>query len=174
MSVGVISPWADVLHDEQLAGAGGSPDAEVSASEFRLSAPEPNEWIPMSDRLDRRISPRWIAVPNEITLELQTRTGSRRAKARLVNISREGALLLTDEVPPAGVLWMRMESPARTDWIAAVPIRHDPSRQVAVRFHRPCEDDVLLAAMLGLDFGPTLLDGGLPRSFDDAPAVMPA
>jgi PilZ domain len=126
----------------------------------------------MFDRLDRRTSPRWIAVANEITLELQTRTGNQRAKARLVNISREGALLLTDDVPPAGTLWMRMESPARTDWVAAVPIRHGPSRQVAVRFLRPCEDDLLLAAMLGLDFGPTLLDGGVPRSFDDAPAVI--
>ena len=128
----------------------------------------------MSDRLDRRLSPRWTAVANEITLEIPTRTGNRRAKARLVDISRDGALLLTDEVPPAGVLWMRMESPARTDWVAAVPIRQGPSRRVAVRFPRPCEDDLLLAATLGLDFGPTLLDGGLPRSFDDAPAAMPA
>jgi hypothetical protein len=126
----------------------------------------------MSDRLDRRVSPRWIAVPNELTLELQTRAGNHRAKARLLNISRGGALLLTDEVPPAGVLWMRMESPARTDWVAAVPIRQGPSRQVAVRFPRPCEDDLLLAATLGLDFGPILFEGGLPRSFDDAPAAM--
>src|SRR5262249_23752700 len=99
---------------------------------------------------------------------------NRRAKAMLVDISRDGALLLTDEVPPAGVLWMRMESPARTDWVAAVPIRQGPSRRVAVRFPRPCEDDLLLAATLGLDFGPALLDGGLPRSCDDAPAAMPA
>lgn len=127
----------------------------------------------MSDKLDRRISPRWIAVSNEITLEIHDRIGSRRAKARLVNISREGALLATDEVPPAGTLWIRMESPARTDWVAVVPVRQDASRQVAVRFAQPCEDDLLLAATLGLDFGPTLLDGGVPRSFDDEPAAMP-
>jgi hypothetical protein len=127
----------------------------------------------MSDRLDGRLSPRWIAVPNEITLELQAGTGSRRVKARLVNISREGALLQSDEVPPAGSLWMRMESPARTEWVAVVPVRRGPERQVAVRFSRPCEDDFLLAATLGLDFGAMILDGGLPRSFDDVPAAMP-
>lgn len=128
----------------------------------------------MFNEPDRRISARWSAVPNEITLEVQDGAGSRRAKARLVDISREGALLVADEVPPAGRLWMRMESPARTDWVAVVPVRRDATRGVAVRFARPCEDDFLLAATLGLDFGPTLLDGGVPRSFDDVPAALPA
>jgi hypothetical protein len=128
----------------------------------------------MSNRLDGRTSPRWIAVPNEITLELQAGTGSRRVRARLVNISREGALLVSDEIPPAGLLWMRMESPARTEWVGALPVRRGPEGQVAVRFSRPCEDDFLLAATMGLDFGAILIDGGIPRSFDDMPAAMPA
>ena len=127
----------------------------------------------MLNQIDGRISPRWSAVANDITLELQAGTGSRRVKARLVNISREGALLLSDEIPPAGLLWMRMESPARTEWVAAVPVRRGPERQVGVRFSRPCEDDFLLAATMGLDFGALIIDGGLPRSFDDVPAAMP-
>jgi PilZ domain len=125
----------------------------------------------MSDRCDRRVSPRWTAVPNESTLELHTGDGFRRVKARLVNISREGALLITDEASrPSGLLWIRMESPAKTDWVGAIPTRFDESRRLAVRFTTPCEDDFLLAGMLGLDFGPTIFDGGRPQSFDDVPA----
>lgn len=126
----------------------------------------------MLDPLDRRCSPRWNAVKNEMVLDLTARAGNRRAKARLVNISREGALLSVDEVPPIGALWMRMESPARTDWIRVEAVRIDRPGQVAVRFPRPCDDDLLLAAMLGLDFGPTLIDGGLPQSFDDMTAAV--
>src|SRR5262245_20588790 len=126
----------------------------------------------MFDRVDRRGSPRWTAVKNEATLELQTAAGARRVKVRLVDVNREGALLATDEVsPPAGLFWIRMESPARTDWVGAIPIRFEPSRQLAVRFTRPCGDDFLLAAMLGLDFGPILLPDGQPQSFDDFPAL---
>ena len=41
----------------------------------------------------------------------------------------------------------------KTDWITAVSIRLGPLQEVALRFTRPCPDDFLLAAMLGIDLG---------------------
>jgi PilZ domain len=122
----------------------------------------------MSDRHQRRVSSRWGAVENQATLEFRAGDGHRRTKARVINISREGALLISEEAPPLGkTTWVRMESPARTDWVAGIPIRLGPCREVALRFSGPCPDDFLLAAMLGIDLGPTIRDGGRPQSFDD-------
>ena len=86
----------------------------------------------------------------------------------MVNISREGALVVAQE-PPAlhETTWVRMESPAKTDWIAAVPVRLGDSDEVGIRFVDPCPDDLLLAAMLGIDLGPTILGGPRPESVDD-------
>ena len=118
--------------------------------------------------LDRRASPRWVAVKNRATLEFQSGDGKQRARATLVNISRSGALIVTDEILPLrGTLWFRMESPAKTDWIGVVPVRQDKPHQIGIRFRRPCLDDLLLAAMLGIDLGPTVLEGGRPPTFDD-------
>jgi hypothetical protein len=126
----------------------------------------------MPDPHQRRTSPRWGAVANQTTLEFHVGDGRRRTKASVVNISREGALLTADVAPPIGKpLWVRMESPARTDWVAATSIRVGPCRQVAVRFSGGCPDDLLLGAMLGIDLGPTILDGGRPQSFDDFDAI---
>ena len=123
----------------------------------------------MPDLLDRRNSPRWVAVNNQATLEFQGSHGKQRAKATLINISRDGALLVTDEVLPlCGTLWFRMESPAKTDWIGVNPVRHDHSRELGIRFAKPCMDDLLLAAMLGIDLGSSLFEGERPLSFADS------
>ncbi len=119
--------------------------------------------------IDRRISPRWAAVKNQSTLELQGADGHRRVKATLVNISRDGALIVTDEkLSLQGSLWFRMEVPAKTDWIAVEPVRHDESQRMGLRFVRPCPDDFLLAAMLGVDLVLTIFEDGRPLSLDDA------
>ena len=118
--------------------------------------------------LDRRVSPRWVAVKNRSTLDLQGKEGHRRVEVTLVNISRDGALIVADEMPPLhGSLWFRMESPAKTDWIGAEPVRHEGSRRMGLRFIRPCPDDFLLAAMVGVNLMLTILDGGRPPTFDD-------
>jgi hypothetical protein len=39
---------------------------------------------------------------------------------------------------------------------------------LGLRFVRPCPDDFLLAAMLGVDLVLTILDDGRPLTFDDA------
>ena len=122
----------------------------------------------MLDSLDRRASPRLVAVKNQATLEFQGEDGKQRVKATLVNISRTGALIVTDEMLPIqGKLWFRMEDPAKTDWIGVVPVRHDDLRQIGIRFVRPCLDDLILAAMLGIDLGATVFEGGRPLTIAD-------
>jgi hypothetical protein len=122
----------------------------------------------MPPLLERRISPRVAAVENRSRLEFGISTDHRRVAATLVNISREGALVVAGE-PPAlhETTWVRMEAPAKTDWVAAVPVRLGASNEVGIRFVDPCPDDLLLAAMLGIDLGPTILGGPRPESVDD-------
>jgi hypothetical protein len=122
----------------------------------------------MPHRLDRRISPRWVAIKNQATLEFLDEAGSRRVKARMVNISRHGALLVTEETTTLDErFWLRMETPAKTDWIGAVSVRFDQLHHIGIRFSRPCPDDFLLVAMMGIDLGSMILEGGRPLSFDD-------
>jgi hypothetical protein len=86
----------------------------------------------------------------------------------LLNISRYGALISTEETLPLGEhVLFRIESPAKTDWIRAYPVRHAGRLEVGLRFDQPCLDDLLLAAMLGIDLGALVLEGGRPPSFDD-------
>jgi hypothetical protein len=122
----------------------------------------------MSALQERRNTPRLDAVKNRSRIECATPSGPRRTSAILVNISREGALIVTTE-PPAlhERIWVRMEEPAKTDWIAAVAVRHRNRDEVGLRFVGPRPDDLLLAALLGIDFGPTLLGGPRPESVDD-------
>jgi PilZ domain len=118
--------------------------------------------------LDRRVSPRWVAVKNQSVLELQGADGRRRVKVTLVDVSRDGALVVADEPPPLrGPLWLRMEDPAKTDWVRVEPVRRDDSGRLGLRFVHPCPDDFLLAAMLGVDLVLTILDGGRPPTLDD-------
>ena len=100
-----------------------------------------------------------MAVKNQAHLELATACGRRKVAARLVNISRDGALLATGEAWPLGEpLCVRLDSPVRTDWVAAVAVRLGRPGEVAVRFARGCADDLLLAATLGIDLGPMITD----------------
>jgi hypothetical protein len=118
--------------------------------------------------IERRISPRWVAVNNQATLEFSNGSNIRRAGASLLDISREGALISTKEAIPLGTpLRFRLESPAKTDWIGAHPVRHAGSLRLGIRFVKPCLDDLLLAAMLGIDLGSLILDGGRPPTFAD-------
>ncbi|MGP0064057.1 MAG: PilZ domain-containing protein [Isosphaeraceae bacterium] len=122
----------------------------------------------MPDSPERRSAPRLAAVKNQATLEFKGRDGQQRAKVSLANISRNGALIVTDErLPLCQTMWFRMESPAKTDWIGVVPVREDRPRQIGIRFVRPCLDDLLLAAMLGIDLGDAVFPDGRPPTFAD-------
>jgi hypothetical protein len=117
---------------------------------------------------ERRISPRWVAVKNQAALEFRTGSNIRRTRTSLLNISREGALIFTEEAIPFGTpLCLRLESPAKTDWIRAHPVRRAGPLQVGIRFVQPCLDDLLLAAMLGIDLGSLIIEGGRPPTFAD-------
>ena len=50
-----------------------------------------------------------------------------------------------------------MDEPAKTDWIAAVAVRLGESNRVGMRFAEPCPDDFLMAALFGIDLGPTFI-----------------
>jgi hypothetical protein len=107
-------------------------------------------------------------MKNQACLEFVSETGRRKVGARLVNISRAGALTVTEETPALHEsLWLRIEYPVKTDWIGAVTIRLGQYREVAVRFEKSCPDDFLLAAILGIDLSPIIIDGGRPGSSDD-------
>ena len=113
----------------------------------------------MSCPVERRASSRLIAVKNQAHLELATARGRGKVAARLVNISRDGALLATGEAWPLGEpLCVRLDNPVRTDWVAAVAVRLGRPGEVAVQFARACADDLLLAATLGIDLGPMITD----------------
>jgi hypothetical protein len=117
---------------------------------------------------ERRISPRLEAVRNRFRLEFGTPSGLRRGAAEVVDDSREGARVVAER-PPAlhAVTWVRMEEPVKTDRVAAVVVRLGERGEVGLRFVESCPDDVLLAATLGIDMGPTLLGGPRPESVDD-------
>ncbi len=99
----------------------------------------------MSHLSDRRVSPRCDAVQNRSCLAFGTPNGSRRIDARLVNISRSGALVVADNPPAAATrVLLRIETPAKTEWVDARVIRVDPNRHIGLRFSHDCPDDVLL------------------------------
>jgi hypothetical protein len=101
---------------------------------------------------ERRISPRWVAVKNQAALEFMSNGSNWRTRATVLNISREGVLISTEETLRLGSpLRFRIEGPVKTDWIWALPVRPAGPLQVGIRFVQPCHDDRLLAAMLGID-----------------------
>ena len=122
----------------------------------------------MPTQQECRTSPRLVAVKNRSRLEFGMQPDQRRVAATLVNISREGALIVAEEPPVLHqTIWFRMESPAKTDWVAVIPVRLGDLNTVGIRFVTPCSDDLLLAAMLGIDLGPTVMGGPRPESVDD-------
>jgi hypothetical protein len=86
----------------------------------------------------------------------------------MVNISRSGALLLTGN-PPAcrAPIWLRIESPVKTDWAEATTVRHGGNHEVGVQFPRGCPDDLLLAGTVGIDLVSMIVDPArLASNFD--------
>lgn len=121
----------------------------------------------MSHPQERRTSPRCNVVKNRSTLEFATAQGRQSIEGRLVNISRGGALVVAGtDTPDALPISLRIDSPVRTDWVDATIVRVDSSRQIGVRFHHGCPDDLLLAGTVGIDLafmlrgGPNLTTAG--------------
>jgi PilZ domain-containing protein len=117
---------------------------------------------------ERRDSPRCDAVENQSRLEFAVSEGRRRVEARLVNISRGGALLVSDNRPPhEAPVWMRIESPVKTDWAEAMTVRLGQNQEIGVQFPRGCPDDLLLAGTVGIDLISMIIDPAMIASTYD-------
>lgn len=108
-------------------------------------------------RPEQRKHPRHEVVTNRAVLEWGTVTTSDGEDVvQLVDVSRGGACLITRDPPPHGQpLWLRMEAPVATNWVAARLVRREEPDRVAIRFEVEAPDDLMLAATLGiaLNFG---------------------
>jgi PilZ domain len=101
---------------------------------------------------ERRASPRCDVVKNRSSIEFAAPEGRRRIGATLVNISRDGALVVADKpMRRAAPLSLRIESPVRTDWVDASVVRFERTREIALHFPKGCPDDLLLAGTVGID-----------------------
>ncbi len=117
---------------------------------------------------ERRDSPRCKVVENQSRLEFAVPEGRRRVEARMVNISRGGALLLTGTPPaPHAPVWIRLETPVKTDWAEATTVRLGRNEEVGVQFPKGCPDDLLLAGTIGIDLVSMVIDPArLASNFD--------
>ena len=106
----------------------------------------------MPHSAERRASPRCDAVKNQSRLQFTTPQGTPRIEASLVNISRGGALVASAiSAPQVTAVWLRIESPVKTDWVKATIVRRDQEGQIGLRFTRGCPDDLLVAGTIGID-----------------------
>ena len=55
----------------------------------------------------------------------------------------------------------------KTDWTAAVAVRVGQDRAIAIRFPKPCLDDFLMAAALGMDWTRMIRNGDRSATMDD-------
>ena len=102
--------------------------------------------------IDRRASPRYSTADNQTYVRLIARFGTRISKARLINISHYGALILTDDVVALNQpLEVRLDDAPEIGWIKAEAVRYGQPQGVAIRFDRPCDHHVLEAAMRGFE-----------------------
>ncbi len=101
---------------------------------------------------ERRVSPRCNAVTNRSVIELAAPDGLQRIGASLVNISRHGALVVTDKpMLRTESLSFRIDKPVRTDWAKADVAWFGGNRQIGLRFAQECTGDLLLAGTVGID-----------------------
>jgi hypothetical protein len=101
---------------------------------------------------ERRASTRCDVVKNRSSIQFEVPEGRRRVGATLINISRNGALVLAEKpMLRAAPLSIRIDSPVRTDWVDAKVVRFDSNREIGLHFPQGCPDDLLLAATVGID-----------------------
>jgi hypothetical protein len=117
---------------------------------------------------ERRDSPRCKVVENQSRLEFAAPEGRLRVEAKMVNISRGGALLVTQNAPACHAsVWIRIESPVKTDWAEATTVRVGRNEEVGVQFPQGCPDDLLLAGTIGIDLISMVVDPArLASNFD--------
>jgi hypothetical protein len=125
--------------------------AGVSVVDSGASGPHSNRTRIMTKASDRRASPRYSTGPHHTHVQLIGPFGCGITKARLVNISYHGALILTDDVIPLHQpLEVRLDDVPETGWIKAEAVRFGQPHEVGIRFDSPVEYYVLEAALSGL------------------------
>jgi hypothetical protein len=101
----------------------------------------------MTLAIERRASFRHSTAYNQTNVQLMDRFGRRMTKARLVNISHHGALILTGDVAVLHQpLNVHFESAPESRWIAAQAVRFGQLHEVGIRFERPCSRRILESA----------------------------
>jgi hypothetical protein len=125
-------------------------------------------WLFVFQAAERRSSPRCGAIDNHADVQFVTPEFSHRTGARVINISRQGALIECERVQPnTSQVWLRLERPVKTDWVKARVARFGRGREVALQFYIGCSDDFLLATTLGIDLSLTILaKSGSTSTFD--------
>ena len=79
--------------------------------------------------------------------------GHRSARAILLNIRSDRALILMEEKPVLHRrMWIRLTNSVIADWVEAIPVRYGQSLEVEFRFSHPCPRAFLWAATRGKDF----------------------
>jgi hypothetical protein len=118
---------------------------------------------------ERRSAPRVPAGPYQARLGRYHGGRAAEISARIVDISRDGALLEAPgwpEGPRSG--WVRMIGPASTDRVPVRVVRRDESGRLGIAFDGPCPAELLLSATLGIGFDHLLGgDASDGRSRDD-------
>src|SRR4051794_39771741 len=101
---------------------------------------------------------RHATVENRTTLAWDDSYGRHRADARLVGLSHSEALLLAEAIPPTRQLvWLRLEQPATTNWVAAIVFRRTRglkhrligTHRIRLRFLATCPYEFFELAMHG-------------------------
>jgi hypothetical protein len=101
---------------------------------------------------ERRAAPRQTTPANRAWVQIMQWTGRRMVRARLINLSRDGALIRTEEPPRfAGKVWIRLAEAPEVGWLAAQAVRFEGSNEVGIRFGRRCPPAFLSQAILGVD-----------------------
>jgi hypothetical protein len=102
----------------------------------------------MTLAVERRAEVRHEPVDNQTSVHIMEWTGPRIKRARLVNFSSGGALILIDQVPTLyQPLRVRLENAKEIGWFSAIPVRLGRSNEVGIKFARSFPMDFLSNSM---------------------------
>ena len=109
--------------------------------------------------VERRRDPRVTANPHPIVLVWTQHGWMRRALGTVLDVSRGGALLQVDRMPPVGeATWMHLKATGPSDWIPLTVLeghwRTERTIELRVAFAEGCPE----ALFQSLAWGPVLLE----------------